>query len=249
MTAASRKSAARKLPLKLGLFHVTGAILEGQRRTDLLDVTSGPGGDLGVVILDLRAVGSAETEVDKLARSLAGLAAQGFRERTPLHAIMLDLARGLLGAPTSELGVTLIRGSAADARVEVATAGMPPVACVHPDRRVTLHAVAAPPLTSLSGGPPPIEVVPLTWGCTWLAISDGFSPSADQAAVVQLLAQELELADEGAALSQLPPHALRGLLEARALAHNRLSRDDASLLLISANLSARSRSGIQRSRS
>ena len=250
MVVASRKFTARKLPLKQGLFRVSGTILAGERRTDLLDVTSGPAGDLGVVILDLHTPGDSR-EFEKLGRSLLALAAQGFREQTPLHAIMLDLTRGLLESPPSVLRVTLLRCSAADARVEVTIAGMPPVACSHADGHVTLHGIAAAPLTATSGAPPAVELVPLTWGSTWLAISDGFSSTSptDHIAIVRRLADDLQLADEGTALAQLPPHALQGLLETRASASARPTDTDASLVLLAADPSARSHSGIQRGKS
>ncbi|HYP91042.1 MAG TPA: SpoIIE family protein phosphatase [Polyangiaceae bacterium] len=245
MSAATRKLIARKLPLKQGLFRVSGVVLEGERHTDLLDVTSGPAGDLGVVVLDLSTPDSPE----KLARSLAGIAARGFREQTPLHAVMLDLARGLLESGPSALRVTLLRCSAADARVEVTTAGMPPVACAHRDRHVTLHGLPAPPLTASSMTPPAVEFVPLTWGSSWLVSSDGFSDDLEPLAVVRRLAEELHLADDGAALAQLPPHALRGLLETRTFAATRPTLDDASVVVLVADPSARSHSGIQRGKS
>lgn len=242
----SPKSDSRKLPLTLGLLRVTGVTFDGPRPSDFFDVTSGPGGDVGVTVLDLRLHpidGSAPAEV---ARSIAAIAARGFRERTPLHAIVLDLTRALLEHPSARLRVTLLRFSAADARVEVTTAGMPPVACALPGGRVTLHGVASQSLSRVSSAPPPVEIVPLVWGSTWLALSDGFSHDSDHESTVREVAHQLELGDEGRLLCQQPPELLEELLPSRLPAFRRDAHEDATLVLIAADPSARSESGIQR---
>jgi hypothetical protein len=225
---------------------VTGVTLEGPRPSDFFDVTSGPGGDVGVTLLDLLLHpidGSAPAEV---ARSIAGIAAQGFRERTPLHAIVLDLTRALLEHPAARLRVTLLRFSPTDARVEVTTAGMPPIACALPGGRVTLHGVASQPLSRVSSAPPPVEIVPLIWGSTWLALSDGFSHDSDHASAARELAHQLELGDEGLRLSQRAPDRLKEHLPNGLPSLSRNAHEDATLVLIAADPSARSESGIQR---
>ena len=113
MAAAFRKPASHKLPLLRGLLRITGDTLEGPRETDLFDIVSGPGGDVGVVLLDVQ---TRHGEPGDVARALAKKAAQGFAERTPLHAITLDLVRALFEYPGTDLRVTLLRCSVADAR-------------------------------------------------------------------------------------------------------------------------------------
>ena len=54
MAAAFRKPKARKLPLLRGLLRITGDTLEGPRETDAFDVVNGPGGDVGIVLLDVQ---------------------------------------------------------------------------------------------------------------------------------------------------------------------------------------------------
>jgi hypothetical protein len=245
VAAISPQVGPRKLPLTLGLVRVTGATVDGQRPTDRFDITSGPAGDVGITLLDLRL---RQGEPDEIARIVAGHATQGFRERTPLHAIMLDLSRALIRHAVLDLRVTLIRCSAADARVEVTTAGMPPVACAHPDGHITLHGVASTALTASTIAPPPVEMVPLVWGATWLALSDGFTSQADtdHAAMMQRLARQLSLAEEGLLLSQQSPETLRPLLNDLISASDRSRRDDATVILLAADPSARSESGIQR---
>jgi len=243
LASAFRKPAARKLPLRHGLLRITGDTLEGPRETDSFDVVAGPGGDVGVVLLDVR---TRHGEPGGVGRVLLKRAAQGFAERTPLHAVMLDLVRTLFEYPGSELRVTLMRCSAADARAEVTTAGMPPLACALPGGKVTTHGASSPPLTSTTSVPPPVEVVPLVWGSTWMAVSDGFTAGSDHPEVVRRLATDLELHERGLALSNQTPDALYDLLAARVSESGRFARDDATLVLLSADPSQRFQSSIRR---
>ena len=243
LAASFRKPASRKLPLQRGLLRITGDTLEGPRETDLFDVVTGPGGDVGVVILDIN---TRHADPSAVGRSLIAKAAMGIVERTPLHAVMLDLVRTLFEYPGTELRVTLMRCSVATARAEVSIAGMPPLACAHPGGSVTLHPAASAPLTSTTTVPPPVEVVPLVWGSTWMAVSDGFTNGSDHPDVVRRLAKDLELATNGLALSGRTPDSLYDLLASRVSESGRFSRDDATLVLIGADPNARFQSGIRR---
>lgn len=242
MAAASRKPEARKLPVQCGLLRITGDTLEGPRESDCFDIVSGPGGDVGVVLLDVH---TRHGEPGQAAQQLLRKAARGIAERTPLHAIMLDLVRTLLEFPGTELRVTIMRCSATEARAEVTTAGMPPVVCVHPGGHLTAHAVSSPPLTAMTTIPPSVEVVPLVWGSTWMAVSDGFTAGSDHPDVVKRLASDLELHQNGLALSGQTPDALYDLLASRVSESGRFSRDDATLVLIGADPHARFQSGIR----
>lgn len=240
--AAARKPEARKLPLRRGLLRITGDTLEGPRESDYFDVVSGPGGDVGIVLLD---VSCRQLKPGKVGPVLLSIAARGFAEGTPLHALMLDLVRALFEFPGTELRVTLMRCSVAEARAEITSAGMPPVACVHPGGDITVHPPAAPPLTSTTTVPPPVEVVPLIWGSTWLAVTDGFTAGSDHPDVVKRLARDLELQEHGLALSGRTPDSLYDLLASRVSESGRFARDDATLVLIGADPSARFESGIR----
>ena len=242
LAAAFRKPEARKLPVQRGLLRITGDTLEGPRESDYFDIVSGPGGDVGIVLLD---VNTRHLEPGKVGQQLLRKATLGFTERTPLHAIMLDLVRTLFEFPGTELRVTLMRCSVAEARAEVTTAGMPPLVCVHPGGNVTVHPASSPPLTSTTSVPPPVEVVPLVWGSTWMAVSDGFTAGSDHPDVVKRLARDLELAENGLALSGQTPDALYDLLASRVSESGRFARDDATLVLIGADPHARFQSGIR----
>lgn len=243
LASAFRKPEPRKLPLLRGLLRITGDTLEGPRETDLFDVVSGPGGDVGVVLLDVQ---TRHGEPGDVGRALLKKAEQGFLERTPLHAVMLDLVRTLFEYPGTELRVTLLRCSVADARAEVTTAGMPPLACALPGGSITVHPASSPPLTSTTTVPPPVEVVPLVWGSTWMVVSDGFTAGSDHPEVVRRLAMDLELREKGLSLSGQTPDALYDLLAGRLSESGRFARDDATLVLIGADPNARFQSGIRR---
>ena len=243
LTAAFRKPEARKLPLQRGLLRITGDTLEGPRETDLFDIVTGPAGDVGIVLFD---VSTRHGEPGDVGRALLAKARRGIQERTPLHAMMLDLVRTLFEYPGTELRVTLMRCSVADARAEVTTAGMPPLACVHPGGSITLHPAASPPLTSTTTVPPPVEVVPLVWGSTWMAVSDGFTAGSDHPEVVRRLAVDLGLGEKGLSLSGHTPDALYDVLASRLSESGRFARDDATLVLIGADPSVRFQSGIRR---
>jgi hypothetical protein len=241
LAAAFRKPEARKLPVQRGLLRITGETLEGPRESDCFDIVTGPGGDVGVVLLDVHTRYLEPGEVGQL---LLRKAALGITERTPLHAIMLDLVRTLFEFPGTELRVTIMRCSVAEARAEITTAGMPPVVCVNPGGHVTVHAASPQPLTSTTTMPPAVEVVPLVWGSTWMAVSDGFTAGSDHPDVVRRLAHELELHERGLSLSGQTPDALYEILAGRVSESGRFSRDDATLVLIGADPHARFQSGI-----
>lgn len=240
--AAARKPESKKLPLQRGLLRITGDTLEGPRETDSFDIIAGPGGEVGVVLLDLQTRHPQPVEVGQ---ALLRKAARGFADRTPLHAMMLDLVRALFEFSGTELRATLMRLSVAEARAEVTTAGMPPLACVHPGGTITVHAASSPPLTSTTTMPPPVEVVPLIWGSTWLLVSDGFTAGSDHPDVVRRLAQDLELDKNGLTLSGESPDSLYDLLASLVSESGRFARDDATLVLIGADPNARFSSGFR----
>lgn len=242
MAAAFRKSEALKLPVQRGLLRITGDTLQGPRESDCFDVVGGPGGDVGVVLLDIASTRAKPSHIGKL---LLQKAAQGITERTPLHAMMLDLVRTLFEFPGTELRATLMRCAVAEARAEITTAGMPPLACVHPGGNITVHAPSSPPLTSTTMAPPPVEIVPLVWGSTWMAVSDGFTAGSASPDAVVRLARELELDQHGLTFSGEAPDALYDLLASRLSESGRFARDDATLVLIGADPHARYESGIR----
>ncbi len=242
MSALHRKPTLKKLPLLRGLLRITGDTLEGPRETDAFEVVATPNGGVAIVLLDLQ---TRQSEPGDLARNLLGKATRGLAELAPLHAIMLDLVRAMFEFPGSEARITLLRCDVADARVELALAGMPAVACAQPDGTIAVYATSSGPLTSTTTAPPPVEVIPLVWGSTWMAVSDGFTAGSHDPELVRRLAQDLDLCETGLALSGQSPDALYDALASRVSESGRFSRDDATLVLLGADPHARSTSGIR----
>jgi hypothetical protein len=226
------------------LLHITGDTLEGPSETDSFDIVSGPGEEVGIVLLDVR---TRHPNPSVVGDALLARAAGGVAEGTPLHAVMLDLVRGLFEFPATEVRATLMRCSMANARAEVTTAGMPPLACVRSNGYTTVHSAPSPPLTSTTMVPPSVEVVPLVWGSTWMAVSDGFTNGSSHPEAVRRLAKDLELAEKGLELCARTPNALYDLLARRVSEAGRFARDDATIVLIGADPASRFESGIRRS--
>jgi hypothetical protein len=78
-----------------------------------------------------------------------------------------------------------------------------------------------------------------------MAVSDGFTSGSDHPEVVRRLAMDLELNENGFALSGQTPDALYDLLASRLSESGRFARDDATLVLISADPNQRFTSGIR----
>lgn len=215
-----------------GFFRVTGVTLPGPRETDSFDVAASPGGDVSLALIDVE---TNVSEIPGAVPSLLDRAMRGLAERTPLQAVMLDLARALLGFPATLLRVTLVRCSAASARVEVTTAGMPPVVCIGPDGALALHSAPSPALRAASAAPPPIEVVPLVWGSVWCLFSDGFMTGAAAPESMQRVARDLALPDRAVALSRCSPPDLLDAFDQHSSALSALDRADRSCVLLAAD--------------
>jgi serine phosphatase RsbU (regulator of sigma subunit) len=224
------------------MLRATGDTLEGPRETDAFDIVPSPGGMLSVVLLDARGA----SESPQLMRALLARARRGLLRGLALHQVMMELVRVLFDHPASELRVTLLRLSAVAASVEVACAGMPPLVCAFPDGTLNVLSQPNPALSALSDAPPPTELVSLVWGSVWLAASDGFTSGSLSPQAVRKLAIDIDLNGRGGELSRATPEGLYDTLAGVLSASGRFARDDATLVLASADPHARFRSGVQR---
>jgi hypothetical protein len=149
------------------------------------------------------------------------------------------------GERKTAVGITLLRFSQPDARVEILNAGMPAVACVLPDGRLTLHAALSPAIGRRFGDVHPYELSPLIWGSSWFALSDGLTAGKQGPEDVRSWLSQNDLQKRGPELSALKPTALAALLAELASDDERRSHGDASLLIVNADPTRRFRSGIQ----
>jgi len=223
------------------MLRASGETVEGPRPCDWFDVFADERGDLVLVLLDVRS--SADSPDSFLAGLIQGTkgALQGHE---PLHQVVAELELQLAAHPGVEAGLVVLRMSQRDAKVEVMNAGMPAIANTGPAGRLDFYPALSGPVGRRVGEVHPYELVPLVWGGTWLAVSDGMlNGSLDQENVAALCAK-LDLANCGLALAEASAEDLYDVFQS-VLSAARFLRDDATGVLIAADAQARFQSGIR----
>ena len=241
VAAAHKNPTLRSFPLLHGMLRASGETIEGPRPCDSFDVFVDEVGDLVVLLMDIYV--SAEP-ADSFAASLMRETRSALNAHQPLHAVVNALEMQLAARPGVEAGLIILRLSQRDAKVEVLNAGMPALANAGPGEHVTLHAALSGPIGRRIGEVHPYELLPLAWGGTWLAISDGMVNGSLDPENVSAMCAKLALGESGLSLTTASADeqydAFQGLLTTA-----RFLRDDATFVLVSADPSARFRSGIE----
>ncbi|HEY4104385.1 MAG TPA: SpoIIE family protein phosphatase [Polyangiaceae bacterium] len=243
MAAASKNPKVRNLPVQSGMLRVSGETIEGPRPSDLFDVFNDDDGDLVVVLLDLR--GAAETSGSFLSSLMRKLRSE-LELHEPLHQVVSELELQLATRPGVEAGLTVLRVSQRDSRVELLNAGMPPVASALPGGELAIHAALSSPIGRRVGEVHPYELVPLVWGSVWLMLSDGVTGGSLELEAVRAICEGLEFAQAGMALAGAKSETLYEALQ-EVLPQARFLRDDASCVFVGADAEGhgRFRSGIE----
>ncbi len=226
------------------MLRVSAETIEGPRPSDLFDVFSDAAGDLVVVLLDVRCMSDASTSF--LGSLMRGLRA-ALEEHEPLHLVVNELEMQLAARPGIEAGAIILRISQRDARVELLNAGMPPLARALPGGELDVHPPLSNPVGRRVGEVHPYEVVPLVWGSTWLALSDGMTAGSLDAAPVRELCEKLELEAKGMELAAMTREGIYDVLQA-VMPGARFSRDDATCVFVAADAhgqGGRFKSGIE----
>lgn len=226
------------------MLRVSGETIEGPRPSDLFDVFTDGAGDLVLVLLDVRSM--ADSSASFLGSLLHGLRA-ALEEHEPLHLVVNELEMQLATRPGIEAAAIILRISQRDARVELLNAGMPPLALALPGGELALHPQLSGPIGRRIGEVHPYEVVPLVWGSTWLALSDGMTAGALDTSAVEQLCEKLELSSSGMQLAAASREGVYDALQA-ALPASRFSRDDATCVFVAADVhgeGGRFKSGIE----
>jgi hypothetical protein len=231
VAAASKNPKVRSLPIQSGMLRVSGETVEGPRPSDLFDVFNDDDGDLVVVLLDVR--GAAESS-------------GSFLLHEPLHRVVSELELQLAMRPGVEAGLIVLRVSQRDSRVELLNAGMPPIASAFPGGELLIHAALSGPVGRRIGEVHPYELIPLVWGSTWLALSDGVTGGSLEPEAVRAVCASLELEQAGMALASAKSETLYDALQ-EVLPQARFLRDDASCVFVGADAQGhgRFRSGIE----
>ena len=222
------------------MLRASGETVEGPRPSDWFDVFVDERGNLVLALLDVRS--SAESPP----AFLAGLMLEtktALQHHEPLHAVVADLEMQLAIHPGVEAGLVILRISQQDAKVELLNAGMPAVVNTSPGGRLDFYPAQSGAVGRRIGEVHPYELVPLRWGGTWLAVSDGMLNAALDEESVATLCAKLDLANRGLLLAQASREDLYDAFQ-EVLATVRFLRDDATGVLIAADGAARFQSGI-----
>jgi hypothetical protein len=222
------------------MLRASGETVEGPRPCDWFDVFVDQRGDLVLALLDVRS--SAESPQAFLA-SLMQTTKAALQRQDPLHTVVLELEMQLAVHPGVEAGLVILRISQADARVEVLNAGMPALVNTSPGGRLDFYPAQSSAIGRRVGEVHPYELVPLRWGGTWLAVSDGMLNGSLNEENVAALCGKLELESRGLLLSQSRAEDLYDVFQG-VLTTARFLRDDATGIVIAADATARFPSGI-----
>jgi hypothetical protein len=222
------------------MLRASGETVEGPRPSDWFDVFVDERDELVLVLLDVRS--SAESPPAFLA-SLMQTTKTGLERSLPLHTVVGELEMQLAVHPGVEVGLIILRVSQRDAKVELLNAGMPAVVNTSPGGRLDFYSAQSSAVGRRVGEVHPYELIPLRWGGTWLAVSDGMLNGALDEESVATLCGRLDLSSHGLSLAQSSAEALYDAFQ-EVLTAARFLRDDATGVLIAADAAARFQSGI-----
>jgi hypothetical protein len=222
------------------MLRASGETIDGPRPSDWFDVFVDDRGDLVGLLMDVRS--SAESSDDFLA-TLVQDTKTALRRCDALHQVVGELEMMLATHPGVETGLVILRVSQRDARVEMLNAGMPAIANAGPGGRLDMYPALSSPVGRRVGEVHAYELVPLVWGSTWLAVSDGMLNGSLDSENVAALCAKLDLAGRGLSLASASSDELYDAFQ-RVLSAARFLRDDATGVFVGADAAARFQSGI-----
>ncbi|MET0794158.1 MAG: SpoIIE family protein phosphatase [Polyangiaceae bacterium] len=222
------------------MLRASGETVEGPRPCDWFDVFIDDRGDLVAVLMDVR---SSAKSPDAFLAALLPDTRSALRRCDALHVVVGELEMQLATHPGVEVGLVILRLSQRDARVELLNAGMPAVANARPGGRLDLYPASSGPVGHRVGEVHPYELVPLVWGGTWLAVSDGMLNGSLDTENVAALCAKLELEGRGLTLASSTSDELYDAFQ-HVVSSVRFLRDDATGVLVGADAEARFQSGI-----
>lgn len=222
------------------MLRASGETVDGPRPSDWFDVFVDERGSLVLALLDVRS--SAESTQSFLT-SLMLDTKTALQRTEALHTVVADLEMQLAVHPGTEAGLLILRISQQDAKVELLNAGMPPVVNTSPGGRLDFYAAQSSAVGRRVGEVHPYELIPLRWGGTWLAVSDGMLNGATDEESVATLCAKLDLQNRAMLLAQTSAEDLYDTFQA-TLNSARFLRDDATGVLIAADAGSRFQSGI-----
>lgn len=164
-SARLRSTQPGALPAVCGTTCVSGATVWASG-SDVYEAVVDDRGTLSVFLLDLAEPAWAGPAADAVAGALEAA--------SPLHVVVADLA-SVLREGATHAGLGVIRFVPGLGRVEVLNAGVPPIACVQPDGKVSYSSPRSGPVGLLDQDVHAYDLVPFTWKAHWLLASDGLT--------------------------------------------------------------------------
>jgi hypothetical protein len=222
------------------MLRASGETIEGQIPGDWFDVFVDDQHNLVVLLMDIRA--DADSPDDFLGSLIKDTRAALLRH-DPLHAAVSDLELRLATQPSAEAGLSILRISQRDARVELLNAGMPAIANVGPGGQLDLYPALSGPVGRRVAEVHPYELLPLVWGGSWLAVSEAVLNNSLDSEHVAALCTKLDLQGQGLSLAGTSSEDLHDALRAQ-LGATRFRRNGGTTVIVAADPGARFQSGI-----
>lgn len=149
------------------MLSVSGAVVRGKHETDVCGLVVD---DRGSVCAFVVKVGAPVPGLGVAVAAAIGLAA---RAGVPIYELVSDVSRLAVSESGANVGMSLLRLSTRESRVEILNAGMPAVVRVLAGASPTLHPSRSGPIGNRFAEVHPYELTPLVWGSAWLLTSDG----------------------------------------------------------------------------
>jgi hypothetical protein len=182
---------------------VVAGTIPGPRASDVIEIVDHRDGSVEIALLDVRAARGQEQFQARLANAVRA----SLELRLPLHEVARSLRSVVSLAVAASVGVTILRLSESEERVELLNAGMPPVACVFPDGRVLSLPALSGDVGQRSHGAHPYEMMPRVAGSVWVLASDGATGGSLEDA--GMLWSSLELYEKATELPELTSDELK----------------------------------------
>jgi hypothetical protein len=240
VTLPAENSILTDFPVQHGSLCVSAATLEQGAPTNAVEVVLDRASELSLMLLDVR---GAQQRLGELTGAAREVVRNALQRRAPMYEIVSALRSLSASEHAASFGVVVLRFSQPESRVEILNAGMPAVACVLPDGELSLHASLSAGIGERFGEVHPYELAPLSWGSSWLMLSDGLTGGRRSPDQLRALLHEFELPARASELSRLSAAKLAEIVA--ALDQRERPEAGRSLLVVNADPNRRFRSGIQ----
>ncbi|MFZ5890783.1 MAG: SpoIIE family protein phosphatase [Myxococcota bacterium] len=219
---------------------MSGATLEHGEQSNVYEAVVDRASELSSVMLDVRCGEQRQAELCSEALAVVRAALE---RRAPMYEIVSALRSFAANERPLVIGAVVLRFSQPESRLEILNAGMPAVACVLPDGKLSMHAALSARIGERFGEVHPYELAPLAWGSSWIVSSDGFTGGKQEPEQVRALWKGMELPQHAHELAATSSEKLADVLV--RLGAPQAPERDASMLVVNADPTRRFRSGIR----